>query len=72
MPGYEVYLSVARAWLSRREAERARSVLQPLLAVAERTPWIPPLAEALVVDGKALIRAGDRSWPRHSWSAPGS
>ena len=60
MPGYEVYLSVARSWLSRREAERARSVLKPLLAVAERTPWIPQLAEALVVDGNALIGAGDR------------
>ena len=64
MPGYEVYLSVARAWLSRGEAERARSILKPLLAVAERTPWIPPLAEALVVDGTALIGAGDRDLAR--------
>jgi hypothetical protein len=71
MPGYEVYLSVARAWLSRREPERARSVLKPLLAVAARTPWIPPLAEALVVDGSALIRAGDRelAQTRFAWAA---
>jgi hypothetical protein len=60
MPGYEVYLSVARSWLGRREPERARSVLKPLLAIAAETPWIPQLAEALVVDGSALIRAGDR------------
>jgi DNA-binding SARP family transcriptional activator/tetratricopeptide (TPR) repeat protein len=57
--GYEAYLSVARAWLGHGEPERARAVLAPLLAAAEREPWKVALAEALVVDGRALIRLGE-------------
>ena len=56
--GYEVYLSLARAWLGRDEPERSRAVLAPLLAVADREPWTAALAAALVTDGRALIRLG--------------
>ncbi|HEY3651819.1 MAG TPA: AAA family ATPase [Streptosporangiaceae bacterium] len=58
MPGYEVYLSLAEAWLGHGEPDRARAVLAPLLAVAEREPWIPALAAALAADGRALARLG--------------
>ena len=60
LPGDEAYLSVARAWLDRGEPERARATLAPLLAVAERVPWMATLAAALVVDGRALIQLGER------------
>jgi DNA-binding SARP family transcriptional activator/tetratricopeptide (TPR) repeat protein len=56
--GYEAYLSVARAWLTAGQPERARAVLAPLLGAVERVPWIPALAAALVVDGEALGRLG--------------
>jgi len=56
--GYEAYLSLAEAWLGHDEPERARAVLAPLLAVAEREPWIPALAAALAADGRALARLG--------------
>lgn len=52
--GYEAYLSVAQAWLGHDDPERARAVLAPLLEVAEREPWTVVLAEALVLDGRAL------------------
>jgi DNA-binding SARP family transcriptional activator len=58
MLGYEVYLSLAEAWLGHGEPDRARAVLAPLLAVAEREPWIPALAAALAADGRALARLG--------------
>ena len=58
MLGYEVYLSLAEAWLGHGEADRARAALAPLLAVAEREPWIPALAAALAADGRALARLG--------------
>ena len=58
IPGYEAYLSVADAWLQLGEPERARGVLAPLLAVAERAPWTPVLAQTLVVDGGALAALG--------------
>jgi tetratricopeptide (TPR) repeat protein len=58
--GDEAYLSLARAWLACGEPERARAVLAPLLAVARRMPWIAALAAALAVDGRALIKLGDR------------
>ena len=58
MLGYEAYLSLAEAWLAHDEPDRARAVLAPLLSVAEREPWIPALAAALVVDGRALTRLG--------------
>jgi tetratricopeptide (TPR) repeat protein len=58
MLGYEAYLSLAAAWLGQGEPDRARAVLAPLLVVAEREPWIPALAAALAVDGRALARMG--------------
>ena len=60
MLGYEAYLSLAEAWLGHDEPDRARAVLAPLLAVAEREPWIPALAAALAADGRALTRLGQR------------
>ena len=59
--GYEVYLSVARAWLTAGQPERARAVLAPLLGAVEREPWVAALAAALVVDGQALGRLGNRA-----------
>jgi tetratricopeptide (TPR) repeat protein len=64
MLGYEAYLSVAQAWLAHDDPERARAVLAPLRATAERAPWMIALAEALVVDGRALIRLGERGQAR--------
>ena len=56
--GYEVYLSVARAWLTAGQPERARAVLAPLLGAVERVAWVAALAAALVADGEALGRLG--------------
>ena len=64
MLGYEVYLSLAEAWLGQGEPDRARAALAPLLAVAEREPWIPALAAALAADGRALARLGQREQAR--------
>jgi tetratricopeptide (TPR) repeat protein len=64
MLGYEAYLSLAEAWLEHGEPDRARAVLAPLLAVAEREPWIPALAAALAADGRALARLGQREQAR--------
>jgi tetratricopeptide (TPR) repeat protein len=64
MLGYEVYLSLAEAWLGHGEPDRARAALAPLLAVAEREPWIPALAAALAADGRALARLGQREQAR--------
>jgi DNA-binding SARP family transcriptional activator/predicted ATPase len=57
--GEEAYLCLAQAWLKRGDPERARAVLAPLLAVAERVPWTATLAAALALDGRALIRLGE-------------
>lgn len=57
--GADAYLSVARAWLARREPERARTVLAPLLTAAARVPWPGVLAPALLVDARALTALGD-------------
>ena len=62
--GYEAYLSVARAWLTAGQPEQARAVLVPLLAAVERVPWVAALAAALVVDGTALGRLGERAQAR--------
>ena len=64
MLGYEAYLSLAEAWLQHDEPERARAVLAPLLAVADREPWLPALAAALAADGRALTRLGEREQAR--------
>ena len=57
--GEETYLFLARAWLAQGDPERARTILAPLLAVAERVPWTATLAATLAMDGQALIRMGD-------------
>ena len=62
--GEDAYLSLARAWLGRGHPERARTVLAPLLALAERVPWIATLAATLAVDGRALLRMGDEDQAR--------
>jgi DNA-binding SARP family transcriptional activator len=59
MLGYEAYLSLAEAWLAQGEPDRARATLAPLLAVADREPWIAALAAALAADGRALTRLGE-------------
>jgi len=60
LTGFDAYLSLARGWLDHDQPDRASEVLAPLLAVAEREPWLPVLAEALAVHGRALIRLGQR------------
>ncbi len=62
--GYEACLSVAQAWLGHGDPERARAVLAPLLEVAQREPWKVTLAEALVVDGRALSHLGHQEEAR--------
>ena len=71
MLGYEAYLSLAEAWLGHGEPERARAVLAPMLAVADREPWTAALAAALAADGRALIRLGRAgSRPGPNWTGP--
>ncbi len=57
--GEESYLCLAQAWLEQGDAERARAVLSPLLAVADRVPWTATLAATLALDGRALLRLGE-------------
>jgi tetratricopeptide (TPR) repeat protein len=60
LPGYDAYLSLARGWLGHGQPDRTSGVLVPLLAFAERGPWLPVLAEGLAVHGRALIQLGQR------------
>jgi DNA-binding SARP family transcriptional activator len=55
------YLAVARAWLARGEPQRARDALAPLLTAAARVPWVAPLADASLIDGRAALSLGLRS-----------
>jgi DNA-binding SARP family transcriptional activator/tetratricopeptide (TPR) repeat protein len=59
--GSESYLSVARAWLRHGDPARARGVLGPLLGAARRLNWLPVLATAGLVDGRAAAAQGDPS-----------
>jgi tetratricopeptide (TPR) repeat protein len=52
------YLCIARAWLAAGQPQRARDVLAPMLAVAERVPWVGPLAEGSLVDARAAAALG--------------
>ena len=52
------YLAVARAWLAHDEPQRARAALAPLLTAAARVPWVAPLADASLVDGRAALALG--------------
>ena len=58
LPGDDAYLSLARAWLGRKDPERAQAVLAPLLTVAERAPWTATLAAALVTEARVLRALG--------------
>ncbi|HTW21881.1 MAG TPA: AAA family ATPase [Mycobacteriales bacterium] len=58
LAGDACYLAVARAWLDHEEPQRARDVLTPLLAAAERVPWVATVAEASLVAGRAAARLG--------------
>jgi hypothetical protein len=58
--GDEACLALARAWLDHGEPERSRTILAPLLTVADRAPWTPTLAATLVADRRALVRLGER------------
>lgn len=58
LTGDATYLAVARSWLTRREPDRARAVLAPMLAAAARVPWVGPLAEGCLVDGQAALALG--------------
>lgn len=58
LTGDGAYLAVARAWLAKREPERARAVLAPMLAAADRVPWVAPLADGCLVDGRAALMLG--------------
>ena len=49
--GADAYLCVARAWRAIGRHDRARAVLFPLVASAERHGWRPLLAAAASVDG---------------------
>ena len=62
--GEDACLSLARAWLGRGHPEGARTVLAPLLAVAERVPWTATLAATLATDGRALLRMGQNQQAR--------
>ena len=59
--GADAYLSVARAWLGRCEPARARAVLAPLLAAAQRLDWVPVLVTAGLVDATAAAALGEPS-----------
>ena len=56
--GSDSYLAVARAWLARNDADRARRVLAPLIAAAARVPWVAPLAAGCLVDAMAAEQLG--------------
>lgn len=63
MAGDFAYLALARAWLTAGEPERAHAVLAPMLAVAERVPWVASLAEGSLVQARiahALGRPDER------------
>ena len=56
--GADCYVAVARGWLRLGEPQRARDVLEPLLAAAARVPWVGPLALASHVDAQAAAALG--------------
>jgi DNA-binding SARP family transcriptional activator/energy-coupling factor transporter ATP-binding protein EcfA2 len=64
LAGGDVYLAVARAWLSAGEPERARSALAPLLIAAARHGWVLWQAAGGLVDGQALAVLGDAAADR--------
>ncbi|GAA3341093.1 hypothetical protein GCM10020358_31140 [Amorphoplanes nipponensis] len=64
--GADAYLSVGRAWLRHGEPVRARAVIAPLLAAANRVPWRPVQVPALLLDADAAQAAGAESAPQRA------
>jgi DNA-binding SARP family transcriptional activator/tetratricopeptide (TPR) repeat protein len=64
--GADAYLSVGRGWLRHGEPARARTVIAPLLAAANRVPWRPVQVPALVLDAEAAAAAGAESAPQRA------
>ncbi|WP_433731215.1 ATP-binding protein [Actinoplanes sp. CA-051413] len=62
--GADAYLSVGRGWLARGEAARARTVIAPLLAAADRVPWRSVQVSTLLLDAEAAAAAGAESAPQ--------
>jgi len=62
--GADAYLSVGRGWLGRGEAARARTVIAPLLAAADRVPWRSVQVSTLLLDAEAAAAAGAESAPQ--------
>ncbi len=62
--GTDCYLAVARAWLAGDQPGRARAVLAPLLAAAERQGWTPAQVAGAVVEGRAAAAVGDDATAR--------
>jgi DNA-binding SARP family transcriptional activator/tetratricopeptide (TPR) repeat protein len=58
LTGDACYYAVARTWLAGGEPARARAVLAPLIAAADRVPWVAALAEASLIDGQAALALG--------------
>lgn len=54
--GADAYIAVARAWQRHDEAQRAETILTPLLAASRRTGWTAPVAPARTL-ADALRRA---------------
>ena len=56
--GTDSYLAIARCWLRHGDPARARAVLAPLLAAADRQAWVPAQAAGALVDGRAAAALG--------------
>ena len=64
MFGADAYLSVGRGWLRHGEPARARAVIAPLLAAADRVRWRPVQVPTLLLDAEAAAAAGADSAPQ--------
>ncbi|MFI7547186.1 ATP-binding protein [Actinoplanes sp. NPDC049599] len=64
--GADAYLAVGRGWLRHGEPARARTVIAPVLAAANRVPWRPVQVPALVLDAAAAEAAGAESAPQRA------
>lgn len=62
--GADAYLSVGRGWLRHGEPARARTVIAPLLAAADRVRWRPVQVPALLLDAEAAAATGAGSAPQ--------
>jgi hypothetical protein len=56
--GTDSYLAIARCWLHHGDPARARAVLAPLLAAADRQAWVPAQAAGALIDGRAAAALG--------------